>query len=71
MKINLIIIALFAICIAVNSQTMAKNFIDQPYIEVTGKAELEVVPDEIYLTIVIDEKDNKAKQSLEELEKSV
>lgn len=48
-----------------------KNFIDQPYMEVTGKAELEIVPDEIYLKIRINELDNKAKQSLEELEKSM
>ncbi len=49
----------------------SKNFIDQPYMEVTGKAELEVVPDEIYMRIRINELDNKAKQSLEELEKSM
>lgn len=48
-----------------------KNFIDQNYIEVTGKAELEIVPDEIYLKILIDEADNKAKESLELLEKKM
>lgn len=48
-----------------------KNFIDQPYMEVTGKAELEVVPDEIYLRIKIKESDNKAKESLETIEKSM
>lgn len=26
-----------------------KSFLDQPYIEVTGRAEMEVMPDEIYL----------------------
>ncbi len=36
-----------------------KNFIDQNYIEVTGKMELEVVPDEIYLSIIINEKDKR------------
>jgi uncharacterized protein YggE len=41
-----------------------KNFIDQPYIEVTGKADMEVVPDEIYLTIRISELDTRAKQPL-------
>jgi len=48
-----------------------KNFIDQPYMEVTGKAELEVVPDEIYLRITIKELDSKGKQSLEQLEKKM
>lgn len=48
-----------------------KNFIDQPYIEVTGKAEKEVIPDEVYLKIKISELDNKAKQSVEELERAL
>jgi uncharacterized protein YggE len=45
-----------------------KNFIDQNYIEVTGKAEKEIAPDEIYLQIIINEKDNKGKVSLEKQE---
>lgn len=53
----------------VYGQTGQKNFIDQNYIEVTGKAEMEIVPDEIYLEISINEKDYKGKQSLETLEK--
>lgn len=48
-----------------------KNFIDQNYIEVTGVGELEVTPNEIYLEITIREQDNKAKESLEELEKKM
>jgi len=51
------------------SQQFGKNYIDENYIEVTGKAEMEVTPDEIYLKIIISEKDNKGKQTLEELEK--
>lgn len=50
------------------AQTGQKNFIDQNYIEVTGKAEMEIIPDEIYLEIAINEKDYKGKQSLESLE---
>ena len=46
-----------------------KNFIDQNYIEVTGRAEREVAPDEIYLNITIKEKDNKGKSSLEKQER--
>lgn len=36
-----------------------KNFIDQPFIEVTGKMEMEIVPDEIYINITINEKDKR------------
>lgn len=43
------------------AQTGEKNFIDQNYVEVTGTAELEIVPDEIYLRIVISEKDKGKK----------
>ena len=53
------------------SQTGEKNFIDQNYIEVTGKAETEIVPDEIYLKIVLNENDNKGKISLAEMEQSL
>ena len=53
------------------SQTGTKNFIDQNYIEVTGKAEMEIVPNEIYLKILINEKDFKGNKSLDEIEKSM
>lgn len=36
----------------------------ESYIEVTGKAEKEVVPDEIYLSITIDQEKSKAKESV-------
>ncbi len=64
-----IIVCLFFTC--VNSQQTSKNFIDQNYIEVKGKAEMEIIPDLIYLSITIDEQDNKAKKSLEQLEKEM
>ena len=42
------------------------------YIEVTGVAELEVVPDEIYVTIIVRERaTNKRKFSIEEQEKNL
>jgi len=53
------------------AQTGEKNFIDQPYIEVTGTAEMEIVPDMIYLKIIISESDTKGKISLESLEKKM
>lgn len=57
-------------CFKITAQTGEKNFIDQNYIEVTGKAEMEVSPDEIYIKILIDEKEIKGK-TLEETEKSM
>lgn len=47
------------------SQIGEKNFIDQPYIEVTGTMETEIIPNEIYLNIVLNENDNKGKLSVE------
>ncbi len=53
------------------SQTNEKNFIDQPYIEVQGKAEMEVAPDLFYISILINEEDSKNKQSVSDLEKKM
>jgi|AGTN01.1.fsa_nt_gi Uncharacterized conserved protein len=51
------------------AQTGEKNFIDQPYMEVTGKAEIEVAPDEIYLQILLREADIKNRGSVDDQEK--
>jgi uncharacterized protein YggE len=53
------------------AQMGEKNFIDQNYIEVTGTAELEVMPDMIYLKIVLKDKENKDKLPLSQIEKKV
>lgn len=68
MKTKLLLLLAFLPFI-LQAQEGVKNFIDLNYIEVTGTAEMEIVPDEIYLRIIISEGDNKGKQSLEELEK--
>ncbi|MDD2799331.1 MAG: SIMPL domain-containing protein [Bacteroidales bacterium] len=47
--------------LTVFSQTSEKNFIDQNYIEVIGKSEMKITPDEIYLKIQLNEKDLKVK----------
>jgi len=67
MKIVTLITALF---LALHSfgQNGSKNFIDQNYIEVTGKAEMEIVPDEIYLTIYINEDSLKGSKTVDEAE---
>ncbi|WP_044107236.1 SIMPL domain-containing protein [Anaerophaga thermohalophila] len=66
---NLFLIILAAFSLTSFSQIGQKNFIDQNYIEVSGKAEMEIIPNEIYLKIIIDEKDLKNKSSLDETEK--
>lgn len=53
------------------AQSGDKNFIDQNYIEVTGKSEMEVTPDMIYLKIFLSEKDNKNKAPLAERENAM
>jgi len=50
------------------SYSQTKNFIDTPYIETTAIVDTLVVPDRIYLSILITEKDTKGKISVEELE---
>jgi uncharacterized protein YggE len=52
----------------VKAQTGDKNFIDQNYIEVTGKSEMEIAPDLIYIKILVNEKDNKTKLTLADRE---
>lgn len=69
MKIKFVF--LFLILSSVAFSQNEKNFIDQNYIEVTGKAEMEIIPDEIYIDILIQEKDNKGKTSVEDLEKKM
>ncbi len=66
MKSNLLIIACLFYSTIATAQT--KNFIDQPYLETTAQADTLVVPDIIYLQIVIRESDEKGRVSLEELE---
>ena len=50
------------------SFAQTKNFIDLPYIETSAIADTLVIPDKIYLKIIIAERDNKGKISVEELE---
>jgi len=65
---GLIIGALLSISIVGFAQTGEKNFIDQNYIEVTGKAEMEISPDLIYLKIVLSDRNNKNRETLPEIE---
>lgn len=64
-----LLLALFLIQFTlVSAQSGSKNFIDQNYIEITGTTELEITPDEIYISITINEKDKKGRVSVEKQE---
>lgn len=67
-RITLLITALFFFLVGMAQE---KNFIDCNYIEITGRAQAEVAPDEIYLNITINEKENKGKISLEKQEREM
>lgn len=70
-KIMLAGLLLLSTIMATKAQTGEKNFIDRPYIEVTGKAEMEVTPDRIYMILAINEKDSKGKTVLAESEREM
>ncbi len=48
-----------------------KNFIDQPFLETEVEVDSLIIPDRIYLTIILNESDNRNKKSTEELEISM
>lgn len=70
MKKNIIILLVLFCGLKLSAQVQ-KNFIDQNYIEVKGVSKMEIVPNEIYLNIVLDEKDTKNKESVEQLEQKM
>ncbi|GAC1383536.1 MAG: hypothetical protein NVSMB45_11060 [Ginsengibacter sp.] len=45
-----------------------KNFLDQPYVEVSGSADTLITPNQIFIRINISEKDSRDKVSIEESE---
>ena len=70
-RLSLVAASLLLAAFVSPAQAQEKNFLDQPYIEVNGYAKMEVEPDEIYLQITINEKDNKGKVSVEEQERAM
>lgn len=64
---NLALITILFLTVSANAQ-LQKNFIDQNYIEVTGTSEIKIIPNEIYLSIIINEQDKKGKISVEKQE---
>lgn len=67
---KLLIIA-FLLPLLLEAQIGEKNFIDQNYIEVTGKAEMKITPDLIYIGIVLSEGDNQDRTSIASREKKM
>lgn len=68
MKEKIIIIFLI---ISFKSFSQTKTFIEQPYIETEVEIDSLIIPDRVYLTIVLNESDNKNKKSTEEMELSM
>jgi len=66
-----ILIVTILLPILLSAQTLQKNFIDQNYIEIIGRSEMDVVPDIIDIKIILNEKDSKSKKTLKELEKDM
>lgn len=63
------ILFLLPLFVLIQTNAQEKNFIDQPFVEVSGQADTLLVPDEIFLTIVLAEKDTRDKVSIEQQEK--
>lgn len=61
---------LFAI-ISNTAFAQSRNFIDQPYLETTVKVDTLVVPDQIFMSIYINEGEDRNKISLEKQEKKM
>lgn len=69
---KLLIVVFLLTTILTFGQTTAKKTEEQSYIEVTGTAEKEVVPDEIYIGIILREKYvSKVKVTIEEQEEKL
>ena len=66
MSLRYIILFLISTCYVSYGQN--KNFIDRPYLETTARADTLVVPDRLYLSIVLKETDTKDRISVEKQE---
>jgi len=69
MKKKILILAI--VLVTIQSYAQTKNFLDKAYLETTATVDSMVVPDKIYMSILISEADTKGKVSVEELEKKM
>ena len=65
------LLCLAGLLFAVSAAAQSKNFLDQPYLETSAQADTLVIPDRIYLAIVLQESDTRGRVSLEELEQKM
>ncbi len=56
---------------SISSFSQTKNENNKPYIEVSAEADTLVVPNKIWINVVLNEKDSKGKKSVEDLEKEM
>lgn len=63
------VIVILLILLGANSASAQNE--QRPYIEIQAKAERQVVPDELYLTIKINESDYKGKKTLQEMQQAL
>lgn len=68
MKRGIVLVA--ALMLTTSLYAQQTNVMDQPYIEVSGQAEVEVVPDKIYVQITIDG-DSKGQETVLQQEKEM
>jgi len=57
--------------ITVNAFSQNKSIYDKPFIEVSGQADTLVLPNKIWINVLLTEKDSKGKKSVEDLEKEM
>jgi len=72
MKKTILILAMFIFGLKVNQAQTAETLTTKPFIEVTGTSETEVTPDEIFITITLQERaENKEKLNIEKQEEDL
>lgn len=59
------------IFITINAFSQNKSVNDKPFIEVSGQADTLVLPNKIWINVLLTEKDSKGKKSVEDLEKEM
>lgn len=72
MRRYFIVIATLAMFMFLSTEAVQAQFVERsPRVTVQGYSEIKVTPDEIFLSIVLDESDTKGKVSLEEQRKAM
>jgi hypothetical protein len=68
-KITLVTLLLLTFIININGQNTNTSMAPKPFIEITGMSETEITPDEIYITITLQERpENKEKLTIDKQE---